>query len=65
MTEPPVDVLRRWEDAGAMWRVAWRGDAEVVVDLCSCTGERMDQLRSSDPELLAYIDRRPSSEEDA
>jgi hypothetical protein len=40
------------------------GQGEAVVDLCSCTGELMDQLRSAEPELLAYVDRRRSSEDD-
>jgi hypothetical protein len=37
---------------------------EAVVDLCACTGERMEVLRSGDPELLAYLARRPTSEAD-
>jgi hypothetical protein len=64
MTESPLDVLRRWETHGAVWRLRSRTDDGAVVDLLSCTGERMDQLRSADPELLAYLARRPSSEED-
>lgn len=63
MPEPPLDVLRRWEDHGAPWRLAWRTEDEAAVDLLSCTGERMDQLRSTDPALLAYLERRPSSED--
>lgn len=64
MTESAVDTLKRWEHHGATWRLAWRTDDEAVVDLLSCTGERMDQLRSTDAELLAYVARRPSSEHD-
>lgn len=64
MTESAIDTLKRWETHGAVWRLCWRTDDEAVVDLLSCTGELMDQLRSKDPELLAYVDRRPSSEHD-
>jgi hypothetical protein len=64
MTETPLDVLARWEDHGALWRVQTLTPTEAVVDLCACTGERMEVLRSGDPELLAYLARRPTSEAD-
>ena len=64
MAESPLDVLQRWELHGAPWRLAWRSETEVAVDLLSCTGERMDQVRSPDPELRRYLERRPSSEHD-
>jgi hypothetical protein len=63
MSESAIEVLERWEAHGAVWRLCWRGEGEAVVDLCSCPGELMDQLRSAEPELLAYVDRRRSSEE--
>lgn len=63
VSESAIDVLERWEAHGAVWRLCWRGDDEAVVDLCSCTGELMDQLRSTEPALLAYVDRRRSSED--
>jgi hypothetical protein len=61
MPESPREVLDRWEEHGALWRLQSLSGAEAVVDLCACTGERMDVLRSGDPELLAYLARRPSS----
>ena len=64
MGEPPLMVLERWELHGAPWRLAWRSRDEVAVDLLSCTGEPMEQLRSSDPELRRYLELRPSSESD-
>jgi hypothetical protein len=63
MTEPPLDTLSRWEASGAVWRLARRDQDEALVDLLSCTGELMGQVRSSDPALLAYLERRPSSED--
>jgi hypothetical protein len=61
--EPPLVTLERWEDAGAAWRVASRTDSEAVVELLTCHGEPVDVLRSDDPELLAYLERRPSSQD--
>ncbi|MCW3009904.1 MAG: hypothetical protein JWO90_308 [Solirubrobacterales bacterium] len=63
MTEPPVEVLRRWEEHGATWRLVAATGTEVVIDLLSCTGERMDELRSGDPALRALVERRRSSED--
>jgi hypothetical protein len=63
MSEPAVETLDRWEAGGAVWRLVARTEEEAVVDLLSCTGELMGQVRSSDPALLAYVDRRRSSEE--
>lgn len=62
MPEPPLLTLQRWEEHGAIWRTRSVQDGEVVVDLCACHGELVDQLRSRDPELLDYLARRPSSD---
>ena len=34
----------------------------AVVELCTCHGEPVDELRSNDPALLAYLARRPRSD---
>lgn len=63
-TTPPAETLTRWEAGGAVWRVLSRTDAGVEVSLMTCTaGEEMDRLVSNDPELLAYIGDRESSDE--
>jgi hypothetical protein len=60
----PVDVLRRWEDSGATWRVVSRTGGHLRIALITCTGdEEMDRLESDDPELLAFVGERTSSEE--
>jgi hypothetical protein len=51
-----VEKLRRWELSGASWRVAERSGGRAVVELCTCTGELMETLTSSDATLLAYLD---------
>jgi hypothetical protein len=62
MTESPLDTLMRWEAHGAVWRAVWITDTEAVVDLCTCTGEPVEQLRSDDPALIRYLTGRPRSD---
>ena len=59
----PVEVLTRWEAHGALWRVRSLTPTEAVVDLCTCYGDPVDELRSSDPALLAFLDARRSAED--
>lgn len=61
MTETPLETLARWEDGGASWRLVDRADGQATVELCACTGEPVDVLRSRDPALLAYVARRRDS----
>ena len=61
--ETPVDVLERWEHHGAMWRAVHVSDAKAIVDLCTCYGEPVDRIESTDPELIALLRRRPTSED--
>ena len=61
-----VDLLRRWEQSGARWRILARTPTEVMVALLSCdSGEEVDRLHSTDPALLAYIGHRDSSDQEA
>jgi hypothetical protein len=62
MPESPITTLQRWEDHGAIWRARSVSETEAVVDLCSCTGEPVDQLRSDDPALLRYLTDRSRSD---
>lgn len=61
MTEPPLITLSRWESYGAIWRAKSITPDEAIVELCSCHGEPVDELRSADPELLTYLLGRPDS----
>jgi hypothetical protein len=58
MKETPVEVLERWEEHGAVWRVVSVGDERAIVDLCTCTGEPVDRLESGDPELIRFLRER-------
>lgn len=64
MAESPLRTLKRWEDSGAVWRTRRLTATEAVVDLCTCSGERVDELRSPDPVLISYLARRPRSDPD-
>jgi hypothetical protein len=60
--EHPRAVLERWAEAGAVWRVATLTPERAEIDLCSCTGEPVDRLATTDPDLIAELRERPSSE---
>jgi hypothetical protein len=64
MGENHTEVLARWEDSGASWRAVHVSDAKAIVDLCTCTGEPVDRIESADPELIAFLRQRPTSEAD-
>jgi hypothetical protein len=62
MSAKDTDVLRRWEDHGATWRAIHVSDAKAIVDLCTCMGEPVDRIESDDPDLIAFLRERPTSE---
>jgi hypothetical protein len=55
-----ITELEDWERQGAVWRAVDISDERAVVDLCSCSGERMERVESDDPELIAFIRARPA-----
>jgi hypothetical protein len=59
-----TETLQRWEDSGAVWRAVHVSDSKAIVDLCTCTGEPVERLESSDPDLIRLLRERPSSEDD-
>jgi hypothetical protein len=59
--ESVVAVLARWEENGATWNVVILTDKLAVVELCTCHGEPVDRIRSSDPALLRYLAGRSGS----
>ena len=50
-----VEVLRRWEEHGAEWRVVHVSDEAAIVDLCTCYGEPVERLESHDRELISFL----------
>lgn len=62
--EDPVDVLRRWEASGGLWRVLAQSDTSVVVSLFSCDGgEEMHRLTAADSQLEAFLAGRIRSDD--
>lgn len=58
----PVQRLRRWEEAGAVWCIVGRRRDAVTIALCRCDGgEEADRIESADPQLLAYVGDRESN----
>lgn len=59
-----VAELRRWEDAGAVWRVVGRTASSVTIALLSCDGgEHVGQFTSADRRVLDFLGDRVTSEE--
>lgn len=58
MNSVTVEHLEDWELNGATWRAVELDDRHAVIDLCSCSGERMDRVESGQPELIAYVRAR-------
>jgi hypothetical protein len=61
-SESPLALLERWEAQGATARVVVLSGRLAVVELCTCHGELVDTLRSSDPELLRHLAERRREE---
>ncbi len=54
--DDPITVLRRWEAAGAVWRVAARTASSVTISLCTCDGgEEVSRIHSTDPGVVAFV----------
>lgn len=62
--QSPIAMLERWEQHGAIWRTASLSGTEATVELLTCHGELVDELRASDVETLGYLAARPRSDVD-
>ena len=61
--DAPVEVLRRWEDSGAVWRLLSRRGNLVEIALLTCSaGEEVGRLVSADPDLLAFVGTRTGND---
>jgi len=54
-----VSELEQWELHGAIWRALEVTDARAVVELCTCSGERVDVVEGDAPELIEFVRARP------
>lgn len=58
-TEDPLEVLQRWEDSGAVWRVVHRTPDTLEIALLTCTArEEMGRITTSDPRVMAFVGDR-------
>lgn len=56
--EATIHELEDWELNGAVWRPAEIYADHAVVDLCSCTGELMERVESTDPQFIEFVRAR-------
>jgi hypothetical protein len=60
--DDPVEVLSRWEAAGAVWRIVARRGEAVTVALCQCDGgAEVHRLSSTDARLRTYLADRTTN----
>ena len=57
-----VTTLERWRKHGAGYRVLHLSDELAVVQLCTCFGEPVDRIESTDPRLVRYLRERDSGQ---
>src|SRR5216117_3674237 len=51
-----VAVLRRWEDAGGVWRVLGQDRDAMTVGLYRCdNGEDADRFVATDPRVIEFV----------
>jgi len=63
-SDDPIQRLTRWQDAGGHWQVVGGAGGGVTIALKSCDGgEEMARFSSTDPDLLAFVGDRQSSDE--
>ena len=55
MRQVTIPELDDWELGGANWHPVEFERGRVVIDMCSCTGERMERVASQDPEVIEYV----------
>ena len=50
-----VDVLQRWTLFGGHRHSLNVSDDHAEVELCACTGEPVERLRTTDPDTIDYL----------
>ena len=54
---PPLNppVLEQWTLFGGHWRVIEISREHATVELCACTGEPLERLKTRDAETIRYL----------
>ena len=59
-----VPLLRRWENAGGLWKVLSRDHDAVIIGLYRCDGgEEADRFEATDPRVTEFLAGRRSSQD--
>jgi hypothetical protein len=62
---PALADLLRWQGGGGLWRVDARTPDGLEITLLTCSGsEEMARLITQDPQVLAFVGQRWSSQDD-
>ena len=60
----PAVVLRRWQEAGALWRVLFAGSDVTVIGLYTCDGgEETARVRCASDVVDGFLQGRVSSDQ--
>ena len=54
-----IAELQDWEASGALWKPVEVDHDHAVVDLCTCSGERMERVQTDEPEVIAFVRAHP------
>ena len=58
-------ALQRWEESGAVWRVAHRGGGTVTVALMTCDGgEQVGELSCEECQVAEFLGGRVTNADD-
>jgi hypothetical protein len=57
-TAADIEVLERWVLLGGTWRIRSISADRAEIELCTCVGEPVERLESSDPGFLAHVAAR-------
>jgi hypothetical protein len=58
MSRRAIDQLERWELCGGTWRVRSLSAVDAEIDLCTCDGELVERIRTTDGDDLALLQQR-------
>jgi hypothetical protein len=60
-----IEVLNRWQQAGAVWRVVARSRSRATIALYRCDGgEEVERLTTAHPGTLRFLAGRDSSDDE-
>lgn len=55
MRQVTIGELEDWVQSGAVWRAVELSPEHAVIDLCTCSGEAMDRVKTEEPAVIEYV----------